>query len=144
MPKAKATQVVTHRIEFQEKERELLEAYAYSSMVAKLVPSMLAAAGIGLAGYGLYYFFKEVYDIKGDIEDAWRNVKDAVNPMKPETSIIGDMLSPEVSNPAFDKEQNPEIKDFNPNKGCDWWDVACQMEGSMLDPDSWTWSMPFQ
>ena len=30
MPKAKPTQVIVHRIEFQEKERDILEMYALS------------------------------------------------------------------------------------------------------------------
>lgn len=130
MPKARPTQVITHRIEFQDKERELLEGLAYTNMVSKAVPAVMAGVGIGLAGYGLYYFFKEVYDITGDIisdvKDIGTSVVDAVNPTKPETSVIGAIINPSESPLAGGQEGGTF------NKECDWWDVACQLENTLL------------
>lgn len=129
MPKARPTQVITHRIEFQDKERELLEGLAYTNMVSKAVPAVMAGVGIGLAGYGLYYFFKEVYDITGDIiedvKDIGGSVIDSLNPTKPETSVIGAIINPSESQFAGGQDE-----DYNSK--CAWWDVACQLEQTLL------------
>ena len=130
MPKAKPTQVITHRIEFQDKERELLEGVAYTNMVSKAVPAVLAGVGVGLAGYGLYYFFKEVYGITADIvEDAKElggKVIDSLNPTKPETSVIGAIINPDESQFAGGQEGGTF------KSKCDWWDVACNIEETLL------------
>ena len=63
MPKAKPDQVVVHRIELQEKERDLLEQYVVTNTVATAVPATLAAAGIFIAGYGVFWFFDASYNI---------------------------------------------------------------------------------
>ena len=80
MPKAKPTQVITHRLEFQEKERKLLEGYVWSKSFAMVAPALIAASGIGLAGYALYLFLEEVYGLKDRAEEvakkAWSLVKD--------------------------------------------------------------------
>jgi len=53
MPKAKPTQVIVHRIELQEKEREYLEAYAATQSLKNLayVGGAVSVAGLGYLGY---------------------------------------------------------------------------------------------
>lgn len=68
MPKAKATQVITHRIELQTKERETLDMVAASitarnvtASVGNLVTPLLSASGAGVAAaLGLLAFY-EIY-----------------------------------------------------------------------------------
>ena len=62
MPKSKPTQVIVHRIEFQEPERELLEALATTKSINNLVsPILNNVAPIGLA-YIAYQGAKETAD----------------------------------------------------------------------------------
>jgi len=51
MPKAKPTQVIVHRIELQEKERDLLE----TAVAAKAVRNLTEPA---IAGVGAYVAYK--------------------------------------------------------------------------------------
>jgi hypothetical protein len=67
MPKAKADQVVTHRIEFQEKERELLQAAIGANLAGKAVQ----AAGVASFAYVGYIGVKAAFGIVADpIADA--------------------------------------------------------------------------
>jgi len=59
MPKAKPTQVIVHRIELQEKERDALEAYIAGNTVKNVVIPTAAIAGVGAAGYLGYKALKE-------------------------------------------------------------------------------------
>jgi len=66
MPKAKATQVITHRIELQEKERELIEELLksretknYASAVNSITLPVLAGVGIWTA----YLIADGIYDV---------------------------------------------------------------------------------
>ena len=52
MPKAKPTQVIVHRIELQEKERELLEVYAATQTMKNLGYTAAAVGGVGVAYLG--------------------------------------------------------------------------------------------
>jgi hypothetical protein len=58
MPKAKPTQVIVHRIEFQEKERDILEMYAASKAINNLLEPAAAVGAVyvsykvGKAAYG--------------------------------------------------------------------------------------------
>jgi len=62
MPKAKPTQVIVHRIEFQEKEREMLEALVVTKSANNLIaPILNNVAPIGLA-YITYQAAKETSD----------------------------------------------------------------------------------
>jgi len=68
MPKAKATQVITHRIELQTKEREAFDMMAASytarnvtASVGNLITPVLSATGAGVAAaLGLLAFY-EIY-----------------------------------------------------------------------------------
>ena len=54
MPKAKPTQVIVHRIELQEKERELLEPFVKAKEVeqyGKTAATVAAAGALGVAVY---------------------------------------------------------------------------------------------
>ena len=53
MPKSKPTQVIVHRIEFQEKERDMLEQYAMSKAINNLMwPVVAAGVGAGAVFIG--------------------------------------------------------------------------------------------
>ena len=62
MPKAKPTQVITHRIEAGEWERQnILRPVADVAKAAAIVSTASLAvvcAGVGLAGYSAYWFLK--------------------------------------------------------------------------------------
>ena len=53
MPKAKPTQVIVHRIELQEKERELLETFAATQALknAGIAAAAVGATAVGYLGY---------------------------------------------------------------------------------------------
>jgi len=69
MPKAKPTQVIVHRIELQEKERDMLEAVVAGQTVKNVVVPVAIAGGVGAAGYLGYKALKEAYDWGEDIID---------------------------------------------------------------------------
>ena len=60
MPKAKPTQVIVHRIELQEKERELIEAYATTQTMKNLA---YAGAAVGVTAVG-YLGWKTFHEVK--------------------------------------------------------------------------------
>lgn len=76
MPKAKPDRVVVHRIELQEKERELLEAMAMTHAVKNVAVPVTVAVGVGVGGYVAYKAAKAAYgwteDIVGDMKDLVR------------------------------------------------------------------------
>jgi len=67
MPKAKPDQVVVHRIELQEKEREILQAYVGGSVVKNAVVPAAIVAGVGSAAYIGYKAAKAAYGWTEDI-----------------------------------------------------------------------------
>lgn len=70
MPKAKPDQVVVHRIELQEKEREL----AAAAIGANLAGKAIQAAGVGAGAYVAYIGVKAAYGITEDLaERFWDN-----------------------------------------------------------------------
>jgi len=54
MPKAKPDQVIVHRIELQEKERELLEPFAKAKEVEQYGKTAATIAAAGALGVGVY------------------------------------------------------------------------------------------
>ena len=79
MPKAKPTQVITHRIELQDKERELLEASLLGARVegaAKAAVLGVASVGIGLAGYSAYCALKKMYNWGLEAKETFDEVVD--------------------------------------------------------------------
>jgi len=73
MPRMKPNQVITHRIELGSWEREhIATPVATSKQVSNLansVSGIVIAGGLGLAAYGLYWFFDSGWDIRGKIKD---------------------------------------------------------------------------
>lgn len=69
MPKAKPDQVVVHRIELQEKEREMLEAYVGGTVVKNMVSPLAIAAGVGSVAYIGYKAARAAYGWTEDIVD---------------------------------------------------------------------------
>jgi len=63
MPKAKPDQVVVHRIELQEKERELAQAAIAAGLAGKAVQ----AAGVAAGSYVAYMGVKAAFGITGDL-----------------------------------------------------------------------------
>ena len=73
MPKAKPTQVIVHRIELQEKERDMLEAVVVGQTVKNVVVPVAVAGGVGMAGYLGYKGLKEAYDWGEDFFENWQD-----------------------------------------------------------------------
>ena len=69
MPKAKPTQVIVHRIELQEKEREMLE----TAVAAKAVKNLTEPAIAGVVAYVGYKSAKALY---GWTEDAFDGLRE--------------------------------------------------------------------
>ena len=82
MPKAKPTQVVVHRIELQEKEREALDAYVAGQTVKNVVLPATLAVGVGVAGFVGYKAAKSAYnwgqDAFDDLKDLGEDVMETV------------------------------------------------------------------
>ena len=73
MPKRAPDQVITHRIELGSWEREHIATPVTTSKtvsnLANSVSGVVAAGAIGLAAYGLYWFFDAGWEIRGKIKD---------------------------------------------------------------------------
>jgi len=64
MPKSKPDQVIVHRIELQEKERELLEPFIKAKEVeqyGKTVGVVVGAAALGGAAYAVWWTLDSLY-----------------------------------------------------------------------------------
>ena len=73
MPKAKPTQVIVHRIELQEKERDLAAAAIAGNFAGKAIQ----AAGVGAGAIVAYMGVKAAYGITGDfVEGAVERFKE--------------------------------------------------------------------
>ncbi|MEE2648054.1 MAG: hypothetical protein VYA57_04820 [Candidatus Thermoplasmatota archaeon] len=69
MPKSKPDQTVAFRIELQEKERELLEAWVAGNVIKNAVVPAAVAAGVGSAAYIGYKSAKAAFGWAEDIID---------------------------------------------------------------------------
>ena len=69
MPKAKPTQVIVHRIELQEKERDMLETLVVGKTVQNVVVPVAITAGVGAATYIGYKYAKSTVDWGTDFVD---------------------------------------------------------------------------
>jgi len=70
MPKAKPTQVIVHRIELQEKERELIEAVTATQTMKNLA---YAGAAVGVTAIG-YLGWRTFHEVKTGEEPSIFNV----------------------------------------------------------------------
>jgi len=79
MPKAKPTQVIVHRIELQEKERDLLETAVSAKAVKNLTEPAIAAVG----AYVAYKSAKALYGWTEDLFDGVRErTREQINAIK--------------------------------------------------------------
>ena len=69
MPKAKPTQVIVHRIELQEKERDALEAVVGAKVAKDVGQTVAIGAGVGVGAYLAYKALKEAYNWGEDVVD---------------------------------------------------------------------------
>jgi len=73
MPKAKPDQVIVHRIELQEKERDMIEAYVGGTVVKNAVVPVSIAAGVGSAAYIGYKAAKAAFGWTEDLVEDIKN-----------------------------------------------------------------------
>jgi hypothetical protein len=76
LPKAKPTQVIVHRIELQEKERDMLETMATAQAVKNIAMPAAVIGGVGAAAYLGYKAGKAFFDWGGDIIDDMKDLVD--------------------------------------------------------------------
>ena len=69
MPKAKPTQVIVHRISFQDKERDMLESLVVTKSISNMLIPTAAIAGVGVVGYVGYKAANAFFDWGVDIVD---------------------------------------------------------------------------
>jgi hypothetical protein len=67
VPKSKPTQVIVHRIELQEKERELIEPLLISQSYKNVVIPTAILGGVGAATYIGYKSAKKYFDWTDDL-----------------------------------------------------------------------------
>lgn len=81
MPKAKPDQVIVHRIELQEKERDLLEAAVAGKVVRDVALPVAGVAGVYVAykaakaAYGWTEDFFDGFNIKQNVSEQWESIK---------------------------------------------------------------------
>ncbi len=74
MPKAKPTQVIVHRIELQETEREMLQTLTTAKSINNLALPIAAGGAVYVAykiGYAMFGWTEDIFDdVKGRMADA--------------------------------------------------------------------------
>ena len=70
MPKAKPTHVIVHRIELQEKERELIEPFVKTKEVEQYAKSAAMVGAAGALGVGAYVAWWVTDSMFGWMDDA--------------------------------------------------------------------------
>jgi len=81
MPKSKPSQVIVHRIELQEKERDALEALVAGQTLKNVVIPVAVVGAVGAGTYLGYKTLKEVYNLAdGWVEEIQNVVVDVNNP----------------------------------------------------------------
>jgi len=78
MPKAKPTHVIVHRIELQEKERELIEPFVKAKEVEQFAKSAAMVGGAAALGVGAYVAWWVTDSMFGWMD----NAKDKIQAMK--------------------------------------------------------------
>ena len=98
MPRTKSDQVITHRIEFSPKEREMLEALVGGRMVNSLASTVklgAEAAGLGIAAWIAYWTAKETSSFfnahsDGVVGRLWKGEGDFADVIFPWTTFFRD------------------------------------------------------
>ena len=86
MPKSKPTQVIVHRIELQEKERDMVEAYVAGKTVKNLVEPAVAVAGV----YVAYKSAKALHDWGEDLVSDFNDKVEAIKQRYEDEGILWD------------------------------------------------------
>ena len=79
MPKAKPDQVIVHRIELQEKEREALDAYMTGQTLKNVVVPSAIVGGVGVLGYIGYKAAKDAFNWGEDMFDEFKQQVNDIN-----------------------------------------------------------------
>ena len=82
MPKAKPTHVIVHRIELQEKERELIEPFVKSKEVEQFAKSAAMVGAAGALGVGAYVAWWTCDTLYGWMDDARDKISAAKQKIK--------------------------------------------------------------
>ncbi len=94
MPKSKPDQVITHRIEFNNKERELLEEY----MKSKSADNMASAVKNAAIPLGIVFIGGVAYVIADGVYEFWDKQKDRL------TSYYN-KVNERVTEPSFEQAE---------------------------------------
>jgi peroxiredoxin family protein len=81
MPKAKPTHVIVHRIELQEKERELLEPFVKAKEVeqfAKAGSMVVTAAALGATAYATWWTLETIHGWGEKAKDRMEEIADRI------------------------------------------------------------------
>ena len=102
MPKAKPTQVIVHRIELQEKERDMLEVYIAGKTVRNLLEPAVAVAGA-------YVAYKTAYAIHDWGEDAYSTIKENMAKAKTmrDEKVTSESFENPFKNDGFSEDGSP-------------------------------------
>ena len=90
MPKAKPDQVVVHRIELQEKERDMLEAAIAGRVVRDVAVPLAVTAGVGSAAYIGYKAAKAAFGWTEDIVETVKEDMQTVADSFVDTPLVWD------------------------------------------------------
>ena len=76
MPRAKSSAYLTQRLELGVKEREMMEQFIYLNAIPNVLmgtAGIIAAGGIGIAGFAAYQFLSETA-----FDDIWPSLKEYI------------------------------------------------------------------
>ena len=88
MPKAKPTQVIVHRIELQEKERELLEPFVQAKQVEQVAKSAAmvgGAAALGVGAYVAWWATESLFGWMGSAKDKYNEMRQTLKDLDEQT-----------------------------------------------------------
>ena len=115
MPKSKPTQVIVHRIELQEKERDLLEVYTAGRTlenVTKSVDNLVTPAVAAVTAYIAYKSAKSLHNWASDwfdgIRDRMAKAKQnrQENPIRSVEDLAESTVNP-LNNPGYSEDGGP-------------------------------------
>jgi hypothetical protein len=107
MPKAKPNQIIVHRLEAGTWERDnlLKPAADIAKTVAffKTGAIVVVCAGVGVAGYGAYWFLRGLGNTAQDISDWW----DGVANFSERPVVSSDTFKSDPDKPGYAKDGTP-------------------------------------
>jgi len=102
MPKAKPTQVIVHRVELQEKEREMMELYVAGKTARNLVEPAVA----GVTAYVAYKSAKHLYEWGDDLFTTISKNMEKARQMRDE-KVTRDSFENPLKNDGFADDGTP-------------------------------------